>query len=222
MKKIITIDGPAASGKSTLCQELCQKLEGWDWLSSGVFYRGLAFMILDQGLKEKTEDEWQACLESSSWEVQKDRSRTIFIYNNRDLKSEIYTAELDQMASDVAQSPKVRQALRPYQREQKIEGRGLIAEGRDCGTAVFIEAPLKIYLDAHPEIRSQRRAQQRGESPQKVQLDQETRDKNDRERPLNPLKKAEDAWVINTNNKTHLEVVGLVYQKVLDIFSNSN
>lgn len=217
---VITIDGPAASGKSSLCKKLCSSLKNWDWLSTGVFYRGLAYMVIDQGLIQKGEKEWTACLKTSSWNIQKSLKSTQFIYNGKDLGSSLYTAPIDEVASQVAQLALVREALLPYQRNQKKEGRGLIAEGRDCGTVIFTEAPLKVYLTASESIRAQRRADQRNESTQHVQEQQSTRDKNDKERKIHPLREPKGALVIQNDNMTPTQVVDKVLKEARRLFES--
>ena len=157
---MITVDGPVASGKTVLCQRLVQRLDRWDWLSTGVFYRGLAYIISELDLRN-SEEKWPQLISEEKWKVKKEKHQTSFWHNGKNKTALIYNASMDQMASRVAQNILVRQAFIPYQRAHKKESRGLIAEGRDCGTAIFPQAPLKIYLTAQDEIRAQRRARER-------------------------------------------------------------
>ncbi len=214
---VITVDGPVASGKTVLCQRLVQRLESWDWLSTGVFYRGLAYMILDLNLKD-SEEKWPHLISEKKWKVEKETHQTSFWYNGKDMTTLIYNASMDQMASRVAQSIPVRQALIPYQRAHKEEGRGLLAEGRDCGTAIFPQAELKIYLTAQDEIRAQRRARERNELPDRVISEQRRRDYYDSKRAFNPLKKPEGAWMIHTDQYSLDDMEEMVYKKVLSLF----
>ena len=214
---VITVDGPVASGKSVLCQRLVQRLEHWDWLSTGVFYRGLAYIILDLSLKD-SEESWPRLISEEKWKVKKEKHQTSFWYNGKNMTALIYNARIDKTASQVAQNIPVRQALIPYQRSYKEEKRGLIAEGRDCGTAIFPQAPLKIYLTAQDEIRAQRRAKERNELPDRVISEQRKRDYSDSQRAFNPLKKPEGAWTIHTDQYSLDEMEEMVYKKVLTLF----
>ncbi len=214
---VITVDGPAASGKSVLCRRLAQKLELWDWLSTGVFYRGLACMITELSLKD-SEEKWPDLISQEKWEVKKEKHQTSFWHNGKNKTSLIYNADMDQMASKAAGSAPVRRALIPYQRVHKEEGRGLIAEGRDCGTAIFPEAGLKIYLTAQDEIRAQRRAKERNELADRVISEQRKRDYSDSMRAFNPLKKPEGAWVIHTDRYSLEDMEEMVYRKALYLF----
>ena len=215
---VITVDGSSASGKSSLCQRLVSRWTNWDWLSTGVFYRGLAYMILDLGIKD--ESQWVSCLNTQNWKIQKKKDMTCFFYNEKDVTSKIYNANVDQMSSKAAASFAVRQSLIHYQREQKEEERGLIAEGRDCGTVIFQNALLKIYLTATDEVRAQRRARERNQNLDFVMDAQKQRDKNDSERLCNPLKKPEDAWIIHTDKYSLDEIEQMVDDKARLIFSH--
>lgn len=218
MEKIITIDGPSASGKTALCRRISQRWGHWDWLSTGVFYRGLAYMILDLKLKET--EEWVECIKNTDWAVKKLKKNTQFLYKGKDLTPWIYNMEMDQKASDIARVPEVRRAFIPYQRSQKESKRGLLAEGRDCGTAVFPNAGLKIYLTAQDPIRAQRRTQERNEPLDVVMSAQKQRDKRDSERSLNPLKKAESAWVVHTDQHSLDDIEDMVCRKAQTLFGS--
>lgn len=214
---VITVDGPVASGKTVLCQRLIQRLDHWDWLSTGVFYRGLAYMISELGLTN-SEEKWPQVISTETWEVEKEKHQTYFWYKEENKTALIYNASIDQLASRVAQNIPVRQALISCQRAHKKEGRGLIAEGRDCGTAIFPQAPLKIYLTAQDEIRAQRRAKERNELPDRVISAQRKRDYSDSQRSFNPLRKPEGAWIIHTDQYSLDEMEEMVYKKVKSLF----
>lgn len=214
---VITVDGPAASGKTVLCQRLIQRLNNWDWLSSGVFYRGLAYMIMELNLKN-SEENWPRLIAEENWKVKKEKHQTSFWHNGENKTNSIYNASIDQMASQVAQSIPVREAFIPHQRAHKEESRGLIAEGRDCGTAIFPQAPLKIYLTAQDEVRAQRRALERNELPDRVISEQRKRDLSDSQRSFNPLKKPDGSWTIHTDQYSLDEMEEMVYKKVQSLF----
>ena len=216
MDKIITVDGPSASGKTALCQRLSAKLSHWSWLSTGVFYRGLAYMAVYLNLTNQKE--WLECIKSDYWKVEKSKSHTRFVYKGKDLTSLIYSMEIDQRASDIAKIPEIRKALIPYQRRQKEAHQGLLAEGRDCGTAIFPSAPLKIYLTAEDQVRAERRAKERNAQMDRVKGDQQLRDKQDSERPFNPLRKAKNSWVIQTDQYSLDQIENMVFEKMSILF----
>lgn len=214
---LITVDGPAASGKSSLSRFLANKL-GWKWLSTGVFYRGLAYLALSKGLKE--EEEIVALITLEDWAVQLNEEQTSFIYNGEDITSKIYTEDVDVFASQLAGFPLVRKALLPYQRNCFKQSReALVAEGRDCGTVVFPSASLKIYLTAKDGIRATRRAHQRGSlTVDHVISLQKQRDEQDIHRVNSPLRQAEGSFIIDSGVCSFNEMVEKAYKKSCEIF----
>ena len=217
---IITVDGPAASGKSALCRRLAERWQRWDWLSTGVFYRGLAYMLARFDL-ESNKAQWTACLNKNNWKVKKEKDKTLFFYDGQDVTSCIYNSKIDELSSQTAADSTVRQALINCQRSQKEEGRGLIAEGRDCGTVIFPSAPLKIYLTALDEVRSKRRAKERKQAAEAVISAQKKRDEQDLTRACNPLKKPENAWVIETDQLSLDDIEKMVHQRACRLFGKS-
>ena len=211
---VITVDGPVASGKSALSQALANKI-GWSWLSTGIFYRGLAFMALTKGLKE--EKPIVELIKKEKWAVHLNKKQTCFIYSGENITSKLYTEEVDVMASTLAGFPLVRKALLPCQRACLQQNQtGLVAEGRDCGTVVFPQASLKIYLTASPSIRAKRRAQQRGTLPVgDVIALQKKRDEQDITRADSPLCQPEGAFIINTGTLKFAEMVEKAYNRFL-------
>ena len=218
-KNIITVDGPAASGKSALSQALSKKT-GWSWLSTGIFYRGLAFMALAK--KQKEEKAIAHLIHKEDWSVRLQKTHTNFIYKGEDITDRVYTEEVDDFASTLARLPLVRKALLAYQRASfKPNKPGLVAEGRDCGTVVFPTAPLKIYLTADPELRAKRRARQRGSLPvMNVMALQKKRDEQDISRADSPLCQPEGAFIIDTGTLPFEEMVEKAYQQFLKIFND--
>ncbi len=209
---IITVDGPAASGKSSLSQALAGKLS-WDWLSTGVFYRGLAFMALAK--KQKDHEAIADLVQAEDWSVRLHKKGTRFIYKGEDMTLGIYTEEVDSLASTLAGVPLIRKVLLPFQRDcLKTDGPGLVAEGRDCGTVVFPSAGLKIYLTAPPALRAERRSRQRGSLPLKeVILLQNKRDEQDTRRALSPLCPPEGAFIMDTGTLGFEEMVQKAYNR---------
>ena len=217
MESIVTVDGPAASGKSALCQRIARILPDWDWLSTGVFYRGLAYIIVKEKLE--SEEQWVKSLTRSPWEVKKEKQQTTFWYAGKNLTSDIYNIQIDAKASEVARCALVRSALIHYQKIQKEPHRGLIAEGRDCGTVVFPSAPLKIYLTAQDQVRAERRAKERNQKTDFIMSAQKKRDKRDSERTIAPLKIPKGAWLIQTDQHSLDEIEKMVVEKIKNMFS---
>ena len=215
MEKIITVDGFVATGKTTLCQRLARRI-GWDWVSTGIFYRGLAYMVLDLNLN--TEQEWLNCIEKPFWKVRKSMEKTRFFYKDRDITLDLTQPKIDRKASDVARVSKVRQALIPYQREQKDKNKGLLAEGRDCGSVIFPQAEIKIYLTASGDVRAGRRAKERNQVPEEVMEAQQLRDQVDLKNTLNPNQNPEGIWTIQTDQSSLDEIENKVIEKAKSIF----
>ena len=218
LKKLITIDGPSASGKSSLSRSLARKLS-WKWLSTGVFYRGVAYLSLSK--KVQKEAQIARLIDTEDWLVRLNEDKTCFIYKGVDITHEIYTEHVDEWASKLAGFSLVRKALLPYQRDcfQKNRHQGLVAEGRDCGTVVFPFAGLKIYLTAADHIRAARRASQRGSLPlDDVITLQKKRDEQDIRRADSPLRQPEGAFIIDAGAYSFDEMVERAYQKSYKLF----
>lgn len=208
---VITIDGPAASGKGTIAERVAAAL-GFHYLDSGALYRLTAVAALEAGVA--TDDaEGLEKLARSLRPVFRDSK--VFL-NDRDVTLAIRTEEAGVVASYVAAVPGVRQALFDLQRNAAVAP-GLVADGRDMGTVVFPEAPLKVFMTASVAVRAERRAKQlaaRGKTAdvEAITHDLEERDRRDRNRATAPLKPAEDAHELDTSEMTIEEVV----KKVLE------
>ena len=216
--KLITVDGPAASGKSSLSRELALKLN-WKWLSSGIFYRGLAYLAL---LKQmQAEEELIRLISRENWSIQLGKEKTLFIYKGEDITHKVYTEAVDHEASRLARLPELRKRLLPFQKKCFEKNRtGLVAEGRDCGTVVFPQASLKIYLTARDQVRAKRRVTQRGGSlavDDVINL-QNQRDMQDINRSASPLKPAEGALIIDTGLCSFEEMVEKAYRQSCNVF----
>lgn len=214
MIEVITIDGPAASGKSSVSRELARHLN-WSWVSTGSFYRGLAYVAKEKNLSFTDEAALAALAVSDEWEVRMETERTAVYFNKRDVSAEAHSEAMGNFASKVSQFPKVRQALLQAQRNCATNVRGLIAEGRDCGSVVFPNADLKIYLTASSENRAQRRAKESGESADEILQQQVLRDARDKERKTAPLQIAPNSHIIDTGTlslRQVVEVLANLYQ----------
>lgn len=213
MGSVITIDGPAASGKSSVSRELARRL-GWNWVSTGAFYRGLAFAALQLQIDL---DDVQALAELTHnpvWKVNMDDARTTVYFQNQDVTDQIAHEDVGSFASKVSHYPEVRKALLEAQRNCSQGARGLVAEGRDCGTVVFPQAEAKVYLTARSENRAARRAAELGLNQDDMVKAQQKRDLQDSTRKVAPMAVPEDALVVDTTELNLEQVVDKVVQYV--------
>lgn len=218
MGKVITIDGPAASGKTSVSRELAHRL-GWFWVSTGAFYRGLAYVAYRKKANLTDEAALAKLAESNLWRVEMSESKTrvYFLEKNQpeeDVTDEIYKEEVGNVASQISHFPKVRASLLAAQRDCQARTEGLVAEGRDCGTVVFPKAELKIYLTARSENRAERRAKEQGGSVEDLMVEQTKRDHQDSTRKTAPLQIPDSAFVVDTTQMDFNEVVSEVENHV--------
>jgi cytidylate kinase len=223
MATIITIDGPSGAGKGTVSRGLANKL-GFHYLDSGALYRllGLAAQRHRVGLDSDNALSMLAAHMDIGFKTLDDGSLKILL-EGEDVSQELRTENTGTLASQVAAHPEVRTALFDRQR-QFAKAPGLIADGRDMGTVVFPEAPLKIYLTASIEERAQRRYKElldKGENVSLRALEEQvrSRDERDMNRDVSPLLPAEDAIELDTSELSIQEVMdtvlNLVYLKGL-------
>ena len=204
--KLITIDGPSASGKSSVSRLVAKALR-WQWLSTGAFYRGLALVAMEEDLHQSHGEELYELAQSSVWRVEMGRENTEVFYKEQKVTTRTWGEDIGGLASQISQREDVRKALLEKQRNCFSPEQGLVAEGRDCGTVVFPQAPTKIYLTANPERRAKRRAQQEGLNQKSTKAQQNLRDHQDSQRKLAPLKKAPGALTIDSTGLSLEEVV---------------
>ena len=219
---IITIDGPAASGKSSLSRSLARKL-GWNWLSTGAFYRAIGLMAFKKNVSQDSEEDLVKLLNDFELKVVPDPIQTkVFIDGEACSFEEVYSVDNGSRASNVSRFPKIRQAVLDLQR-QCYTPPGFIAEGRDCGTVIFPKAQLKVYLVANAEARATRRSDEALDSKSLAEVKEalKSRDEQDGGRAVAPMEAAEDAWVLDSSNLSLEEVSGLVFQKAQKVFSLS-
>ncbi|MDE0091888.1 MAG: (d)CMP kinase [Oligoflexia bacterium] len=217
MEKIITIDGLASSGKSTLSQKLSEKLN-WPWFSTGVLYRGMAYV----GLREDfTEKEYLSFFKSKEWSIQLTHLQSLFFYKGRDISSHLYQEDIDEQASRFSAHPSYRKALISVQRAfyKPQSGKGLILEGRDCGSILFPSAPLKIFLTAQDNMRAKRRAEDRKKTTQVIFQSQKNRDQRDQQRSFAPLIRPQGAICLNSGKYSSSQLLDIVYEQAQNIFS---
>lgn len=210
---IVTIDGPAGSGKSTAARGLSQRL-GFEFLDTGAMYRCVALAVLQRGIDPADE---QASGDVSR-QIRISFAEAHVLLDGEDVTQAIRTAEVSEAASQVAQYPAVREAMVDLQRKA-AEGVDIVSEGRDQGTVVFPDALCKFFLIADPEERARRRYDEmQGQDSQISQaeiLQQiHQRDQRDESRAVAPLKPADDAVEINTSQLTIEEVLDQLEQTV--------
>lgn len=205
---IVTIDGPAASGKSTVSRELAKAL-GWQWVSTGAFYRGLAYVASELQIPATDVDGLLKLIHSPKWEVRMELAGTDVLFEGRVVTHLIHSEKVGQLASQISQISRLRQELLAPQRAC-AKAPGLVAEGRDCGTVVFPGALVKVYLTASSEARAQRRALEKGLEVQEIRDSQKERDRQDQTRAAAPLQIPERAIVVDTNELKVEQVVQIL------------
>ncbi len=207
-KLIIAIDGPAGAGKSTIASRLARKL-GYVNLESGAMYRALALKAIDRDASFDDEAALLKLAENAHIRLEPTIGGNRTILDGKDVSSRIRERDVSEGASRVSVHPKVRELMVARQREMGAGG-GVVMEGRDIGTHVFPDADLKIFLDADPVVREQRRMEQqkiKGEVAANVAADLRERDRRDRTRAASPLLAAADAVVINSTAMSEDEVL---------------
>jgi 3-phosphoshikimate 1-carboxyvinyltransferase len=198
---VITIDGPTASGKGTLAATIAARL-GWHQLDSGLLYRATALAAMRQGVA--ADDEPGLARVAAGLQLRFDGESVLL--DEHDVALDLRQEQVGSMASRISAWPAVRGALQALQLGfQALPG--LVADGRDMGTVIFPEAPLKVFLTASPAMRAERRYKQlisKGFSAniEDLRADLEARDERDRNRTIAPLKPAEDALLLDNSGQT--------------------
>ena len=218
VKNIITIDGPSGVGKGTLAFSLAERL-GWNVLDSGLLYRLVGYLSFEDGLD--TTREIVQFLKKSKIKLITNLNESICEIELKDkiLGKELRNENIASRASELAKEVEIRNSIIKIQRDAYDSEKGLIADGRDMGTIIFPEAVLKVFLQASPEVRAERRANQLKEKGMSVimhdLLEQiQQRDEEDINRKISPLRPADDSLVIDTSNLSIEEVV----EKVMENF----
>ncbi len=213
---VITIDGPVGSGKGTIAALLANRL-GWNLLDSGALYRLVAIEALDAGLDPQDDQGLGELAFGLDCAFAVEHGEVVARLRGVDVSRRMRSNEVSMLASLVARSPRVREGLSSRQRSfAKMPG--LVADGRDMGTVVFPDAPLKFYLTASVEARAARRYKQLKEKGESVNLsrlfrDIEARDQQDKNRAVAPLRPAADAVIIDSTELSVKDVLAAVLEK---------
>lgn len=210
----VTVDGPSGSGKSTVCK-LISNILNIEYLDTGSMYRSLAYFCLKENINLEDEEEVMHVL--NNFEITFESSK--IKVNGEFLRDKIRTNDVSMSASKVSTYYSVREKLVEIQR-QIASNKAIIIDGRDAGTNILKNADYKFYLDASPEVRAKRRfnEQKDDSSYETILKDIKLRDEQDKNRKYAPLKRAEDAVYINSDDMNIDEVV----EKIIDIIRGRN
>jgi len=214
--KVVTIDGPAGAGKSTVAKEIAKRF-GYVHLDSGALYRAVGYFCKLKGVDPTRKEDVLKAIKDLNVELLPNGS---VLLNGRDVTEEIRTPEGGVLASQVAQFPEVREFVVKLLRKMAA-GKKIVIDGRDAGTYIFPEAELKIYLTASPEERARRRYKELREKGFNVTLEEVLRevierDRKDESRKFAPLKIPKGAVVIDTTNKSLEEVLKEIANLIAD------
>ena len=206
MYPVIAIDGPAASGKSTVAKEIAAQL-GYTYVNTGAMYRAVTWWMLEKGINVLDAAAVEAAIKQAKTECWVKDGETFFRIDGVDPLPHIRDGRVNDAVSKVASVPLVRQILVAAQQALAAQA-PLVMEGRDIGTVVFPKSSCKLFVDADPAVREARRNKQ-GEADVIAK-----RDKDDRSRAASPLARAEDSFLIDSSYLGVAEVVGLAIEHV--------
>lgn len=213
-KLIIAIDGPAGAGKSTIASRLARKL-GYVNLESGAMYRALALKAIENDISFDDETALDDLAHKTRILLEPTVGGNRVLLDDRDVSQRVRETDVSEGASRVSVHPKVRAWMVARQRELGLNG-GVVMEGRDIGTKVFPDADVKVFLDADPVIREQRRMKQysRALSAESMAAELRERDRRDRTRANSPLEAAKDAVILDSTALSEDEVLGRVEELI--------
>ncbi|MCK5837611.1 MAG: (d)CMP kinase [Desulfobacula sp.] len=213
--RIITIDGPAGAGKTTISKLLARQL-GCVYVDTGALYRGVAYEIQQQQIDWEDDSCLEAFLKNLKLNFILEKDKLSLISSKKNITAFIRTPEISMLASTTSARPQIRSALLDIQRNI-AQTQDAVFEGRDMGTIVFPEASFKFFLFADLSVRAKRRYDEMSDSQRdiaRVQQEMETRDANDSQRKEAPLKAASDAIKIDSTGLTIQEVVDEILKNI--------
>ena len=223
---LITIDGPAGAGKTTVSRNLAQRL-GYRYIDTGALYRGVAFEAKLRGIPHDDDKGLEHLCSILDIKFVSGKKGTRLIINDSDLTDQIRTPEITMLASAVSARSVVRKYLLDLQKDMGKQ-KGVVFDGRDMGTVVFPDADVKFYLDASCKTRALRRYKEllpkSSATLEEIERDIKNRDENDSARTLAPLKPAKDAIIIDSTDLSVKEVVEFMLthiQKIVEWSSES-
>ncbi len=198
---VIAVDGPSGAGKSTTARLLAKRL-GYLYIDTGAMYRAVGWKAKQESIDPADEEKLSGLCRRTEVAIKKDNSDPRVYIDGRDVTGAIRTPEMGMMASAVSKSPSVRARLLTLQRDLGKNG-GVVMDGRDIGTVVFPDADIKFFLDASPEERGRRRylelrSKGMDVDPARIAREIKERDEQDSGRSLAPLRRADDALVIDS------------------------
>ncbi|MEA3471178.1 MAG: (d)CMP kinase [Thermodesulfobacteriota bacterium] len=207
---IITVDGPAGVGKSSVSKALSKRIS-YVYLDTGALYRAVAFRVAESGISPDDREAISRFCENIDISLLADNRGMKILADGDDITDKIRTEKISILASTVSVIPAVREALLPIQRKAANSG-GVIAEGRDMGTVVFPDADVKFFVKAHIHERTKRRYLQlkrRGVAAdfEEIKSGIVVRDRQDMKRNVSPLRPAEDSFILDTTDMKMGEVV---------------
>jgi cytidylate kinase len=215
-KMVITIDGPAGAGKTTVSRGLAERL-GYRYIDTGALYRGVALAARKAGVPVDDDDGLETLCAALQLRFVRNAAGCRLYNGDKDIEGQIRTPEMSMLASAISARPVVRRFLLEIQRQFGRE-KNAVFEGRDMGTVVFPDADVKFFLEAPLEVRARRRHRElAGRSDQSLDAvlkDMLQRDTNDQTRDLAPLKPAVDAIIIDSGNLTPDKVVDRMLQEI--------
>jgi CMP/dCMP kinase len=211
-KLVITIDGPAGSGKSTVARKLAERLHA-SFLDTGAMYRAVTLAAMKAGVDINNEKKLLDVLMTNKFEFAAGKGVMTVLINGTDVTEEIRTPAVTANVKYIASAAKLREKLVEMQRQFAADEEKIVTEGRDQGTVAFSDADVKFFLTADIDERARRRQIELQAKSEKIEFEEirnavEQRDKSDQSRAVGPLKPAADAIVVDTTDLSIEEVVG--------------
>jgi len=211
----IAIDGPAGAGKSTIAKLVANKLQ-YIYVDTGAMYRAMALYLLREGINSDETEKIEKACENAEISISYENNEQVVVLNGENVNGLIRTEEVSNMASASSVNAKVREKLVALQQKLAKE-KDVVMDGRDIGTVVLPDAPCKIYLTASDDVRAKRRydelvAKGIDADLNEIKKDIIERDYRDMTREISPLRRAEDAYFLDSSSMTIDEVVAKIIE----------